>query len=424
MSLPGLPLDQGPLVLAVSFHYPPAPEPRAVQVHRLLAAARLPVMLLRGHDVITDPDASVAVGRGFTPLAEVLLRYDRGRGLLRRQNRWLRRGLPVWGRTPDAWRSWARPATQAALRHLRLSGIQPEVVVSFAFPWSDHLVGQALARELNLPWVAHFSDLWSDWPFRGDDRWSAQYNRRLEERIVAGADLCLFPTGGMAEVFMRKYPEAWRGKARVLPHLYDPEAFGPGEFAPGGERIIRYLGSLYGSRSPKPLFQALGLLLRESPTLLEGVRLEIVGEPPLNLEADQDLAALPPGLVEFTGRVSYQRSLELMQSAEALMLLEFPAEESVWLPSKLVDYLGAGRPILGIAPPGEAADFILRAGGAVAPPGDPVAVAVMLTDYLQRPPAPTPWGDAAMRQEYEATRVAGLFKDYLREVLNKKKSGL
>jgi hypothetical protein len=390
-----------------------------VQVHRLLAAAGLPVVLLRGHDPATALDPTTAAGRCFTPLSEVLVPYHRGKGLRQRQSHWLRKGFPVWGRRPDAWRAWVRPAVKACLRYLKLSALKPRVLVSFAFPWSDHLVGRALADSLNLPWVAHFSDLWSDWPLRGDDRWSAAFNRRLEAQVLESADLALFPTKGMAEVYMRKHPTSWRQKARVLPHLCDPAAYGPEGFRPGGERVLRYLGSLYGTRSPRPLFRALQLLLQERPRLLAGVRLEIVGEEPLGLARDPDLAALPAGLVSFAGRVSYQRSLELMQSAEALLLIEFPADESVWLPSKLVDYLGAGRPILGIAPPGEAASFIARAGGEVADPSQPAAVAAMLARYLEQPPPPSPWGSQAMRDEYDAGRVAGLFRDYLREVIAK-----
>ena len=62
----------------------------------------------------------------------------------------------------------------------------------------------------------------------------------------------------------------------------------------------------------------------------------------------------------------YAQNLGIMNSSDALLTLEFFATQSVWLPAKLVDYLGAARPLLGIVPPGTSSDFITRAGGLVA----------------------------------------------------------
>jgi hypothetical protein len=43
--------------------------------------------------------------------------------------------------------------------------------------------------------------------------------------------------------------------------------------------------------------------------------------------------------------VGYQESLKLMSEADALLVIDAPADQSVFLPSKLIDYIGAGRPI-------------------------------------------------------------------------------
>ena len=41
-----------------------------------------------------------------------------------------------------------------------------QATVSFAQPWTNHLVGMRLHRDSGLPWVAHFSDPWIDSPYQ------------------------------------------------------------------------------------------------------------------------------------------------------------------------------------------------------------------------------------------------------------------
>ena len=52
--------------------------------------------------------------------------------------------------------------------------------------------------------------------------------------------------------------------------------------------------------------------------------------------------SLPPGLVTVRPRVPYDESLRLTRDADALLVVDAPsAEPSVFLPSKLVEYIGA-----------------------------------------------------------------------------------
>jgi ribosomal protein L11 methylase PrmA len=52
------------------------------------------------------------------------------------------------------------------------------------------------------------------------------------------------------------------------------------------------------------------------------------------------------------------------------------------MPSKLIDYFGAGSPILAITPSGTTADLVKEYGGAVASPFDADDVAVKLTQEI------------------------------------------
>ena len=73
----------------------------------------------------------------------------------------------------------------------------------------------------------------------------------------------------------------------------------------------------------------------------------------------------------------------MMESADLLLIVDAPGEISVFLPSKLVDYIGAGRPICALTPPGAAARVTREAGGWVADPADAEAGATALLAALE-----------------------------------------
>ena len=59
-------------------------------------------------------------------------------------------------------------------------------------------------------------------------------------------------------------------------------------------------------------------------------------------------------------RTHIPKSLKLMATSDLLLVVDGPDDLSVFLPSKLIDYLGAQVPILGIVPPGAAAKLLAR----------------------------------------------------------------
>jgi hypothetical protein len=78
-------------------------------------------------------------------------------------------------------------------------------------------------------------------------------------------------------------------------------------------------------------------------------------------------------------------SLEIAQSAHLLLVIDAPAEHSVFLPSKIVDYLALRRPILALTPPAGASARVL--GGLGFPtvnPSDEEGILAMLREALRR----------------------------------------
>ena len=63
------------------------------------------------------------------------------------------------------------------------------------------------------------------------------------------------------------------------------------------------------------------------------------------------------------GPISYTQSLYKMKTADFLLVIDAPFNHSVFFPSKLVDYIGSAKKVIGITPNGTAKKIIKKLGG-------------------------------------------------------------
>ena len=417
-------------LLAISFAYPPSALPRAVQVSRLLKNLRARTTLVcADHDEKNVRKDQTLVVESEAFLAHCIRVPFAHHGLKKLVSRVAYRlDLPAIDKVPDHFRSW-RPAVITAVdSYCRAQNYVPDVLATFGFPMSDHLIGLDLKRRLGVPWVAHFSDPWVDNPFTRQDPLTRRLNLSLERRVFEAADRFVFTSEETLDLVMSKYPSSLRRKAHVIGHSYDAKQF-PATRTTQKDRglIIRYLGDLYTPRSPEPLFRAIAQMLDEPSFLKSDVRFEIIGKTyQLNLD-EMGLNALPEGIVTLQPSVKYLDSLALMTNSDGLLVIDAPADISVFLPSKLIDYVGAGRPIFGITPRGTAAELIGRLGGWVADPTDVPAIAASLKSFIaflrERQDPNDPWGDACVRREFTARTVSQKFECILEELIEERARG-
>lgn len=390
----------------LSWSYPPLPYPRSTQVARLAAGVKHRPLVIyclapEGSRVTRDREASgaelVRIPRALpTRLLERLFEERRHRAL----------------REHDVQHFWWRRSVREIMREKPTPN---DVLVTFGQPMVDHLAGLQIKRTTGVRWIAHFSDPWADNPF--DPK--ASNWKVAESEVLAAADLAIFTSEETVDLVFAKYPAAWRKRARVLPHAFDASLFP--EVAPVGDAVkVRFIGNLFAGRGPEPLFEALAILNRRATVTLKDVRFEFIGDAPAGMDRHPALSQLPKGSVAFVPRVSYDESLSLMKSADLLLNIDASADVSVFLPSKLVEYVGAGRPIFGIVPPGTSARVIRDLGGWVADPDRPEEVADKLARTLKsvRKRSAGVWGNAVTRESYDAAVVAASFDRMVDELLS------
>ncbi len=373
-------------LLLVSYAFPPLRNPESLLVLatvRALARSGWAVTVLTidptrtaepvDQDLLGEVPPSVAVIRAGG-CEHWLSRYPALRRAL-----WY--GLRVLG-LPEQQCAWYIPARRAARRLLRQERF--DVMHSWASHQVSNIVALGVRREFGLPWVAHFSDPWTDSPYFRARAPALQRLScaRLERRIIEDSDAVVFVTEEAARLVMRKYPTALAGKARIVPHGYDRGVLARLPAVPasdaGGPRplLLAHVGAFYpGLREPVALLRALATLDRERP-LAGRLRLRLVG--PFADRYRPLVQALGlDSMVEIAAPVSRRESLIEATRADVLLVIDGPAAgESVFLPSKLVDYLMLRKPILGLTPSqGATARVLSEAGFPVAATDDVAAIA-------------------------------------------------
>lgn len=377
-------------ILAHSYAFPPMAFPRSIQVPRLLKSLNAQIAVICGDDPYARQDETIHpdITENFTQIIRVAYRRNEW---LHRLDRHAGRFGFSWLRFPDHWRPWNLQVSKNVLNGQIKLPFEPDLLMTFGQPMSDHLFGLAYKQQTNKPWIAHFSDPWTDNPFRRDNRLAAWYNRRLEQNVLEKADAVIFTSPETIDLVMQKYPTNWRKKVFYIPHCYDERLYPQGQEASRDKTLtasserytLRSVGNFYGSRSPKPLFDAVEQIANDKPNLLHNVSFELVGS---IVDFDPTPYSVAQQFIKCIGTVSYAKSIQLMQTSHCLLVIDAPAEISVFFPSKLVDYIGAKRFILALSPPGTTSRTVNEIGGLVANPSNYEAVVRVLTQVLQQRP--------------------------------------
>lgn len=259
----------------------------------------------------------------------------------------------------------------------RLKKFHFDLIVTFGQPMSTHLIG--LKLKLAKPcvkWFAHFSDPWIDNPYNEYNPWTLFINSVYQDRVFNKADKLIFTSTETIELVMRRYDAGIKKKAVCLPHAYN-EALYTNERKDSNKFIIRYLGNFYGSRQPTALFAGLRRVLHK----LSDIRIELIGAKTNNLDQKIDEYELSEVVYSFPP-VDYLDSLRLASSSDLLLVIDAPNHRSPFLPSKLIDYIGANRPIFAITPPGATRDLVDEMNFLSANPQCPEQIATKLLEMI------------------------------------------
>jgi hypothetical protein len=334
-------------LLIVTYLYAPDRSPRAFRWTALAerwAAA--------GHEV-----AVVAAGAGATERRNGVI-VHRAPGWLRRTATVGEGGGPartsfmkaVYGRTlkrvlwPDYAFDWYVPALR------RARAIEVDRLVTVSHPFTPHLVGLGLRPR---PWLADIGDPFSfldETPLNNAALY-ARLNRRAERRVLARADAVAVTIESARVAYAAAFPES-KAKIAVVPPLLSLPEPGVNPLPPTGTRLV-FVGTLYRAlRSPAPLLALFAALRRERSDLALHFFGDVHDCRPL-------FEPLPEG-VHLHGAVPRESAAAAMRHAAALVNIGNATPHQV--PSKLVEYVAAARPIINVAASPDDTSAVFLAG--------------------------------------------------------------
>lgn len=252
---------------------------------------------------------------------------------------------------PDGSCGWYFPARRRA--RALLSEQRFDALISVGLPFTAHLVGMYCKK--HFPHLRLLLDVedpfcFSEEFFVNNAALYRPVNYRAEHAAFSAADAVALTNPAAVARYAALFP-AFAEKLCVIPPLYNlpppSRSVSIGDRQPGEIRL-GYFGSFYRKvRTPERFLRLLTALCEQRPAWRARLRVHFFGS--MEAEFMQLFQQFPElnGCLFFHGLISREDTASAMQEMDAL--LHIGNTTDYHLPSKSVDYLAAGKPVLNIA---------------------------------------------------------------------------
>ena len=242
---------------------------------------------------------------------------------------------------PESNCLWFFPARAKALK--LVTEITFDAVISTSTPYTGHLVGKVVKKAFpDVPWIVDIGD-----PFSfGQPPWNNTgiykgLNHRSEAKVLHLADSISVTVDSCKKAYGELFPGI-EGKITIIPPLFSGSITSPQEKPKTrkGRRLV-FTGSFYKDiRNPAYLLNLLTGVYEKSPE----TEVHFYGR--LNDCADlfEPYLRKYPKNVFVHGLVSREIAADALEQADILINIANRTRHQ--LPSKLVDYMASGKPIL------------------------------------------------------------------------------
>ncbi len=266
---------------------------------------------------------------------------------------------------PDNKKGWIEPAYQKAVEIIENRDV--DLIFSTAPPFSNHVAAAKISDQTNLPLILDYRDLWLNNHFMDDMfGWQKRRMKKLEE-------FCLQRTKGvtalddfMIDDIRSCYPEIDFNGFEVS-HGFDPEDFenlegkATLEYRKGKLNFL-YSGLFYEQNQPDILLKALVKAANENALNLEQIHLHFQGGLDVRIQHLVEKLGLSNIVTDY-GYVNHEIATANLLEADVLwMISNFDAKHKQIKSGKLFEYIGTGKPILGLLHPGEASRLLEQYG--------------------------------------------------------------
>lgn len=267
---------------------------------------------------------------------------------------------------PDIMRYTVSPFLKRKLSKY-ISKNKVDVLHSFSFACSSHLIANKLKEKYGIPWVAHFLDAWIGNPYRNIKEEDRDKDADYERMVAQNADVIVHTNYVIAKQWIDRYGDVVKNKIKVIPLGYSLSVYDDlrhiEQHGHSHDKItITYIGTCAGERNLQTLIKALDILNTESPQTNNMLEVRVLGNKlPIDENLVQKLSLSE--VVHFVGRKSGVELNAEYERADIFFVVDAPMKENIFFPSKLLDYFKYQKPVLGISPNIGVTNQLLRESG-------------------------------------------------------------
>lgn len=322
-----------------------------------------------------------------------------------------------WLMIPDKQMPWRRAAVRRGRELLRQEKF--DVIFASLEPRTSLLVAAQLSRESGVPCVFEYRDLWTGNPYYHITQPSAFHrwlHGRLERHALRQASRVSAVCRGIADYLTQTHGPLLKAPVELNYNFYDSDEYPNPVSSPMAKRpfTISYAGAMYASRTPHQFFEGMRAFIDARKLTPAQFQFRWAGSASgINDLSDVINRTGVRPYLDFLGLIPHREALSLLQQSDAALLIQSP-DDTIHIPGKLFEAMGARVPLLALAHPCEVTDIIQRCRAGVVCPHTRESVAVALDELFQRSTAGRRWEfNEAEVQKFSAdgavAKLAALF---------------
>ncbi|MCK9329228.1 MAG: glycosyltransferase [Candidatus Cloacimonetes bacterium] len=230
-------------------------------------------------------------------------------------------------------------------------------------PYTSGLLALKIHNKLNIPFFIDYRDHWTLNAYPQYSLSLLKKKAQMYEKLLLRKSLGVSVVGSlMKDKLCQYFGQDLKNKIEVVYNGYDEDDFTfSTHLHTTDKKIIRYVGNFYGYRTVNYFIKALCILLKNNQ-LPENIIFEFVGNyyiESLNELNKQQLKQF----INVIPQVNHKKAVDLIQSADALLLFIPSINSDDVIPGKIFEYMRAKKPILSMIPANGEPAMILRQAG-------------------------------------------------------------
>jgi len=256
---------------------------------------------------------------------------------------------------PDARKGWFKYAVKEFESILKENKI--DAFITTGPPMSVHLIGLAIKKKHNIPWVADFRDPWTSVYYNEylpRIKRTKKLDKSYEDHVLKTADSVVVVTDGMKKEFMDRSKSI-----DVVYNGFDHEDIKNISSLKTNNFTISYVGNFKPNQNIYNLWDGIDELIKDDKIDIEDLEIEFTGN------VDQEI-------IDYIKSKSFKNKLsvnkfsshdiavsKMIESNLLIFVIPQSNTQNLIIPGKLFEYLASLSPILSIGPVnGDAANII------------------------------------------------------------------